>query len=105
MTAGPYEPAPDRSGRPHAGPRAIRAALPIGDREAFDADFRAAMATATEEQDLAPVTACLERWWRVAWSAADLRRHREMLDHTNRLLAGEDVPTVPWSELRARLGL
>ncbi|WP_326825268.1 DUF6247 family protein [Streptosporangium sp. NBC_01756] len=95
----PFLPAPDKT------PRAIRAALlpeEVGD---FDREFRAVMAEATETLDLTVVTSFVERWWRVAWSSADVAGHRALLDHADRLVRGENVAARSWAETKARLGL
>ena len=64
------------------------------------------MADAAESLDLSGVLAMLERWGRVAWSARDDQgAHRGMLDNADRLSAGEDIATVPWQQVKTRLGL
>lgn len=83
----------------------IRAALLPEDVAAFDQEFRTVMAEATASMDLAGVGAFVERWRRVAWSSADPDEHRAMLDRAGRLLAGQDVPTTPWTETQSTLGL
>ncbi|MFG1873417.1 DUF6247 family protein [Sphaerisporangium sp. NPDC049003] len=94
----PHLPAPDKT------PRAIRAALLPEDAGDFDCEYRAVMTEAMEALDLTPVTACLERWWRVAWSSADPDGHRAMLDTADRLIRGQDVTTGPLRETLAELG-
>ena len=86
-------------------PGKIRAALLPEEAGDFDVEYRRAMAEATESLDLTGVLALLERWRRVALSSRDHTAHRRMLDHAQRLSAGGDVPTEPWSETKARLGL
>ncbi len=89
-----------------ASPRAIRAELLPEEAGDFDREYRRVMAEATETLDLAAVLEMLERWRRVAWSSRDdLAAHRRMLEKASRLVAGEDVPTEPWSAVKARLGL
>jgi hypothetical protein len=118
MTAHPFygqEDPQDRQDRPRAGapflpvpeknPRAIRAALLPEDLAGFDREYRAVMAEAMETLDLNPVTAFVERWWRVAWSSADPGGHRAMLADADRLIRGEHVPTAPMRETLAELGL
>jgi hypothetical protein len=83
----------------------VRAALLPEDVAEFDAEFQAAMAEAARTFDLAVVTACVERWWRVAWSSADPVGHRRMDERAGRLLAGREVPTVRWEQLKTKLGL
>jgi Family of unknown function (DUF6247) len=89
-----------------ATPAEVRAALPGEDLGRFDSEWQEVMARATETRDLAGVSAMLDRWRRVAWSFQDdPEAHRHMLDTAARLIAGEDVPTVPWSQVKADLGL
>jgi Family of unknown function (DUF6247) len=88
-----------------SSPREIRAAL-IGEEVGhFDREYRQVMADAAESLDLSGVLAMLERWRRVAWSSSDPDAHRAMLDNAARLSAGEGVATVPWEQVKARLGL
>jgi hypothetical protein len=87
-------------------PREIRAALTGEEIGHFDREYRQAMADAAESLDLSGVLAMLERWQRVAWSTRDdPDAHRRMLETAARLNAGEDVTTVPWEQVKARLGL
>jgi hypothetical protein len=86
-------------------PKAIRAALLLEDVGDFDREFRDAMAEATETLDLTVVLDLLRRWRVVAWSSQDPQAHRRMLENADRLNAGEDIPTEPWSVTKARLGL
>ena len=85
--------------------RSIREALTPTDIGDFDREYRAVMMEAIETLDLGPLSAFIERWWRVAWSSADPEDHRAMLDTTQRLLQGEDVPTRPIREVLAERGL
>jgi len=98
-------PAPDEQEVPAASPKAIRAALLPEEAGDFDREYRQAMNEAVETLELAGVLALLRRWQRVAWSSRDERAHRRMLEHADRLSAGETVATEPWSVTRARLGL
>ena len=84
---------------------AIRNALPPGDTADFDQEFLAVMAEATSAMDLTVVAAFIERWRRVARSAAEPDGHRAMLDRARRLLAGEDVPTTSWPQTWLTLNL
>jgi hypothetical protein len=64
-------------------PREIRAALVGEEAGHFDREYR-----------------------QVAWSTRDDQgARRRMLDNADRLGAGEDIATVPWQQVRARLGL
>jgi hypothetical protein len=84
---------------------AIRNALLPEDVAGFDQEFRAVMAEATSAMDLTVVAAFIERWRRLAWSAAEPDGHRAMLDRARRLLAGEDVPLTSWPRTRSSLNL
>jgi hypothetical protein len=84
---------------------AIRNALLPEDVADFGQEFRAVTAEATSARDLTVVGAFIERWRRVAWSAAEPDGHRAMLDRAQRPLAGEDVPAPPWAETQSGLGL
>jgi hypothetical protein len=89
-----------------ATPAEVRAALPGEDLGRFDSEWHEVMARATQARDLAGVSAMLDRWRLIAWSFQDdPEAHRHMLDTAARLNAGEDVPTVPWSQVKAGLGL
>jgi hypothetical protein len=71
----------------------------------FDREYRQAMADAAESLDLSGVLAVLERWRRVAWSTQDdPAAHLRMLENADRLNAGEVIATVPWDQVKARLG-
>jgi hypothetical protein len=52
------------------------------------------MAKATKTMDLAGISAFIERWWRVAWSAGHPAEHRAMLEHADQLLARVALPTT-----------
>jgi len=84
---------------------AIRAALLAEDVASFDREFRAVMAEATVSMDLSGLAVFVERWRRVAWSSGDPEEHRTMLDRVGQLLAGQHVPTTPWTETQSTLGL
>lgn len=92
--------------RPAKTPAGIRANLPAEELARFEADFQARMREAAESYDLAPVQDCLDRWWPMAviW-ADDPDDYRRMMEEAAKLMAGEYVPTVPWEETAARLGL
>ncbi|MEV2274967.1 MULTISPECIES: DUF6247 family protein [unclassified Nocardiopsis] len=99
---GPGEGQRERIGR---SPKEIRAALlpeEVGD---FDREYRRVMNDARESLDLSELNKCLERWWRVAMSSRDPEAHRHMLDVADRAQRGEPISSVPWSELKAELGL
>lgn len=70
----------------------------------FDAEWRATMSRSTEAKDLAEVRALIERWWRRAvFVVNDPVGHREALDRARRFAAGEEVPTLTWEQILARL--
>jgi hypothetical protein len=78
MTAQPHEQGHRRtpreiraSLRDDRSPRAIRAALPIEDRDALDRQYREALRKAGDELDLTPLHECVEIWWRHAVLKAD----------------------------------
>ena len=85
--------------------QAIRAALLPEDVADFDQEFRVVMAEATSTMDLTGVSAFIERWWRVAWSAGHPDEHRAMLERADQLRAGAAVHTTPWAETRSARGL
>ena len=108
MTARTHEvagPAAPFLRRPDPDLHAIRDALLPEDVAGFDQEFRAVMAEATSAMDLTVVAAFIERWRRVARSAAEPDGHRAMLDRARRLLAGEDVPITSWPRTRSTLNL
>ena len=91
---------------PPSTPRDIREVLQAAERADFDLEYRQVMADAAESLDLSGVLAMLDRWRLVAWSTHDdPEAHRRMLDKAHRLNAGENIATVPWQQVRARLGL
>lgn len=91
---------------PPKTPAGIRGALLDDERARFETDFQACMHRATDIYDLAPVHDCLDRWWAAAvMTAHDPDGYRQAMEDAAKLLAGEYVPTVPWEETAARLGL
>jgi hypothetical protein len=111
MTAHQHEPGPARSAREiraslkaDHSPRNVRASLPQGDREAFDADYREVLRRAGDELDLAPLLDCVGAWQRTALVKADPEDHVRMVETAER---GEPVGGTPWDAaleacLRAR---
>lgn len=95
---------------PDASPRAISEALIDEERAEFERDYQEAMAEASRTLDLTRVLDVLRSWRRIAWitQRQGPEAHRRMLDVASRLLAGEDVPTVPGyivkAEIKAKLG-
>ena len=90
--------------RADRSPRTIRSCLPPTDRDYFETDYQRAMAKATEELDLAPVTELLNHWWHMARMKAT-GEYEEVLEHGARIQEqierGEYVPGRPLSEVLA----
>lgn len=106
MTSQPHSSVPRRSRPPERTPAAIRAALRSDERAAFEVAYRAALTTAADTFDLTAVSECLDRWWPLAWSAADDPvSHRAAMDAAEAILAGHDVQSATWDEIAARHGL
>lgn len=106
MTAQPHGPA--SAPVPERTPKAIRAALSPQDREVFDREFRAAMAQATDELDLAPVWACMDYWRQLAMLKATGAHERILLDAAriqDQAARGELPQRRPWREVMAELGV
>lgn len=92
-----------------AGPRAIRAALLVEEREEFDQAYRRALAEAGETLELAGVLDTLEHWRQRAIISADPQAYRRMLRRAAQLLSGdevsEDEPLAQLKERLSRLGV
>ncbi|RBQ11667.1 hypothetical protein DP939_44820 [Spongiactinospora rosea] len=92
---------------PDRTPKAIRAALAPEELDTFDQGYRAAMARATEELDLAPAIAFIDQWWPLAVLRAHGEHDRVMTAAAQlqeRAARGEDLGTIPLDEeFRARL--
>lgn len=108
MSAEAVEPSQPASFR-DASPREVRAALIPEEQPAFDRQWRAAMAEATETLDLADVFATLQNWRLRATLTDDLGHdgyRRWLAEAEQRARTGESTPgSVPWSQLKAELGL
>ena len=104
---GPVEPV--RVPFADASPAEVRAALTAEDAAAFDRQWRALMARATEQLDLTEVQEALEGWRQVAWvtSARGTEAYRRTLASAEeRLQSGErSAGALPWAQLKAELGL
>ncbi len=102
-------PDPGRTPFADASPAQVRAALTAEDAAAFDRQWQAVMARATRELDLTAVLQTLESWRRVAWvttSTGGDRYNAVLASAEHRLRTGERQPgAVPWSQLKAELGL
>jgi hypothetical protein len=111
MTAAAAYPMPEPKRRPFAdaSPAEVRAALIPEEVPDFDRQWRAAMAEATQTMDLTPVLETLEHWRLTAWmtTAYGPEVHRRMLAQAEHTLRTGEVPpgTVPWSQVKAELGL
>lgn len=99
MTAQPHGDVPRKT--PERTPKGIRAALIEEEAKKFDEEYRAAMAKATEELDLTPVTDLLDCWW----PTAVLRAHgrydvvtAEAARVQELAARGEDYGYIPWRE-------
>jgi hypothetical protein len=105
--AGPAE--PGRVPFADASPAEVREALTAEDAAAFDRQWRASMARATERLDLTEVHEALEAWRQVAWvtSAHGPEAYRRTLASAHeRLQSGERASgALPWAQLKAELGL
>lgn len=86
--------------------RAIRAALLAEEVPVFDAEFRTVMAEAAEALDLGPVVQLLQHWRRIAAATvADPAAHARMLAAAADIAAGRPVASLPWAQVKTRLGL
>ncbi|MCA1707050.1 MAG: DUF6247 family protein [Actinobacteria bacterium] len=89
-------------------PAQLREILVPEEHEAFDAQFRATLASAAETFSLDELEGFLEHWRRVAWSQHDMGHdaYRAMLaraEHT--LRTGETPPgTVPKEKIEELIG-
>lgn len=96
-----------------ASPAEIRAALVPEDRSEFDRQYREALAAASESYSLGRLEETLAAWRRVAMvsAAATLVRgpegYRRMLAEAERTRRTGELPvgSMPWSQLKAELGL
>jgi hypothetical protein len=90
-----------------ASPAEVRAALTVEDAAVFDAQWRAAMATATETLDLAAVHALLEAWRPVAWltAAHGADGYRRILARADQVLRTGERPAGTVSLEATRLAI
>lgn len=102
-------PDPDHTPFADASPAQVRAALTAYDAAEFDRQWQAVMARANEELDLTEVLQTLAAWRRVALVTTSVGAEQytaALTSAEHRLRTGERHPgTVPWSRLRAELGL
>jgi hypothetical protein len=105
--AGPVE--PGRTPFAEASPARVREALTAEDAAAFDRQWRALMAQATEQLDLTEVHEALEGWRQVAWVTSAHGPgvyQRTLMSAQERLQTGERASgAMPWAQLKAELGL
>ena len=92
-----------------ASPREVRAALAPEEQPDFDRQWRKALTEAADSLDLTDVHRVLDSWRRRAMITTHLDHdgYRRMLARAEHILrTGERMPgAVPWSELKAELGL
>lgn len=92
----------------NASPAEIRAALLPEERPNFDREYRRALEVAGETLTLDELHNTVECWRRIAWSTqADPEAHRRTLANAEHTLRTGELPagSVPWSQLKAALGL
>lgn len=102
MTAEAHAPEPRLPARTPAG---IRAALEDQDRAHFEEDYRSALRRAAVEFDLTGVHEIIEHWWQLAVLRSDRQAHQRTLATAAALRAGDPVPSTPWDQVRADLGI
>lgn len=92
-----------------ASPAQVRAALIPEDHPEFDRQWREALAVAADMLSLDEVHETLESWRRVAWlvTAHGPEGYRRMMATAEQTLrTGQSPPgSVPWEQVKARLGL
>jgi hypothetical protein len=94
-----------REALPARTPAAVRAALAGADRTQFESEYQAAVSTAAEDYDLAPLQDVLDQWWHVAILITDPAAHQRMLDTADALRAGRPAASTPWAAVRTQLGV
>ncbi len=72
-------------------PAAIRAALPQAMRPAFETEFRAALATAADTFDIAPLDTVVRVWWTEALLCANPEVQAEVDETRRRIAAGDST--------------
>lgn len=91
---------------PGASPWHIRSALLLEDRAAFETAYGAALDTAREALNLAPVFEVLEQWRRVALLQADPDRFARVARRAAELRTGAPVPAdEPLDVTRVKAGM
>ena len=106
MTAQPHDPT-SRPPLPDRNAGSIYAALRNVNPEAaeqFDAQWRAQLENARDTRDITRLQQLIESWWRrTVFEVTDPVGHREAMDRERRRIAGENVPTLTWDQILARL--
>ncbi len=102
MTAEAHAPEPRLPARTPAG---IRAALEDHDRAHFEGEYQSALLRAGAEFDLTGVHEVIEHWWQLAVLRSDRPAHQRTLAVAAALRAGQPVPSTPWDQVRAELGI
>ena len=93
------------SGFPARTPAGIRAALTGEDRADFERGYQAALARAGSDFDLTPIHDLLGHWWQIAVLRTDRAAHQRTMDAAAALRTGRPVPSTPWTQVRAELGI
>ena len=83
----------------------MRAALHGDELAEYEQEYRASLAKAAADYDLAPVHAVIERWWRVAVLESDAAAHQRMLAAVADIRAGRAVRGTPWRQVRAEMDI
>jgi hypothetical protein len=100
--------APVRPPFAEASPAEVRAALLPEEQPVFDREYQQALEVAGKTLLLDELNSTLEAWRRIAWmTQSDPAAHRRMLAQVETTLRTGQAPpgTVPWSQLKAELGL
>ena len=90
---------------PARTPAGIRAALTGEDRADFERGYQAALTRAGTDFDLSPIHELLDHWRQIAVLRADRAAHQRTLNAAAALRAGQPVPSTPWAQVRAELGI
>jgi Family of unknown function (DUF6247) len=103
------QPDPPKPPFADASPAEVRAALIPEEAAEFDLRWRAVLAEAAETFDLTNIFKTLDHWRQIAWMTTSHgpEAHRRMLAKAAEILRTGELPpgTVPWSQVKAELGL
>ena len=111
VTAAAAYPDPEPARRPFAdaSPAEVYAALIPEEAAEFMRQWKAALDVAAETYDLTEVFEMLNHWRLTAWMTTTHgpESHRRMLAKADNILRTGELPrgTVPWSQVKAELGL